>query len=291
MKLFQLLLLLLFLSACEKDVDFKLQTATQKLVVDASIENGLPPKVVLTKTTPFFASITPALLDSSFVHNAIVEVSNEILTHHLKEYTYPLAPGFFGYYYGIDSAQLATAFTGVLNTQYTLKVVVDGKEYTSSISIPGIETQADSIWTKPAPHNDDSNARVMMVRATDPAGLGNFIRYYTKVNSEPMYPGYNSVFSDEVIDGTTFELEFSRGVDKNDPPSNDSNFFAKGDTITLKFCNIQKPVYTFWSTWEFAWQSIGNPFAQPNTVEGNISNGALGAFCGYAAVFKTIISD
>ena len=87
MKLFQLLLLLLFLSACEKDVDFKLQTATQKLVVDASIENGLPPKVVLTKTTPFFASITPALLDSSFVHNAIVEVSNGILTHHLKEYT------------------------------------------------------------------------------------------------------------------------------------------------------------------------------------------------------------
>ena len=56
MKLFQLLLLLLFLSACEKDVDFKLQTATQKLVVDASIENGLPPKVVLTKTTRILSS-------------------------------------------------------------------------------------------------------------------------------------------------------------------------------------------------------------------------------------------
>ncbi|HRD42620.1 MAG TPA: DUF4249 domain-containing protein [Ferruginibacter sp.] len=291
MKPLLLLFGIILFSACEKDVNFKLEAASQKLVVDASIENGLPPRVVLTKTTPFFASITPAILDSSFVHNAIVEMSNGLLTHRLKEYAYPLAPGFWGYYYGIDSAQLATAFVGALHTQYSLKVLVNGKEYTSSIGIPGLDAHIDSIWTKPAPHNEDSNARVLMVKATDPPGLGNFVRYYTKVNSEPMYPGYNSVFSDEVIDGSTFTLEFSRGVDKNDPPSNDSNFFAKGDTITLKFCNIQKPVYTFWSTWEFAWQSIGNPFAQPNTVQGNISNGALGAFCGYAAAFRTIISN
>jgi hypothetical protein len=40
---------------------------------------------------------------------------------------------------------------------------------------------------------------------------------------------------------------------------------------------------------EFAYQSIGNPFASPNKVLGNVSNGALGAFCGYAAFYKTII--
>jgi hypothetical protein len=40
---------------------------------------------------------------------------------------------------------------------------------------------------------------------------------------------------------------------------------------------------------EFAYQSIGNPFASPNKVLGNISNGALGAFTGYAAFYKTII--
>ncbi|MEO6537303.1 MAG: DUF4249 domain-containing protein, partial [Ferruginibacter sp.] len=61
-------------------------------------------------------------------------------------------------------------------------------------------------------------------------------------------------------------------------------------TVTLKFCNIQKPVYLFWSTWEFAYQSIGNPFAQPNKVLGNISNGALGSFSGYAAFYRTIIA-
>ncbi len=39
---------------------------------------------------------------------------------------------------------------------------------------------------------------------------------------------------------------------------------------------------------EFAYQSIGNPFASPNKVLGNMSNGALGAFSGYAAFYKTI---
>jgi hypothetical protein len=40
---------------------------------------------------------------------------------------------------------------------------------------------------------------------------------------------------------------------------------------------------------EFGYQSIGNTFSSPTKVIGNISNGALGAFCGYAAFYKTII--
>ena len=129
-----------------------------------------------------------------------------------------------------------------------------------------------------------------MIRGTDPPGRGNYVRYFTKVNSDPFLPGENSVFDDQVIDGTTFEVQLFRGIDRNDPPSGDKNFFNKGDTITMKFCNIEKPAYTFWSTWEFAFQGIGNPFAQPNKVIGNISNGALGVFSGYAARYRTIIA-
>jgi hypothetical protein len=40
---------------------------------------------------------------------------------------------------------------------------------------------------------------------------------------------------------------------------------------------------------EFNYGSTGNPFASPNKVLGNISNGALGYFGGYANQFKTII--
>ena len=130
----------------------------------------------------------------------------------------------------------------------------------------------------------------MMVKTTDPPGLGNYIRYFTRKNREPFLPGEASVFDDAVIDGVTYELRVDPGIDRNNRVPYDSNYFKKrGDTVTLKLCNIEKPTFTFWNTWEFAYQSIGNPFAQPNKVIGNISNGALGAFCGYAAWYKTLI--
>lgn len=279
-----------FLFSCEKNVSFKLNDSKPLLVVDAEIENDKVPVVILTKTISYLDTINPQVLANSFVHAAEIDISNGTLTHRLKEYELPLIPGYSAWYYSIDSSNLATAFTGALNTNYSLRILSEGKEYTAAIGIPGLATVPDSIWTRPAPQNPDTNTRVLVVKATDPPGLGNYIRYFTKVNSEPFWPGYTSVFTDQIIDGTTFELEFPRGVDRNNLPSNDSNFFAKGDTITLKFSNIQKPVYTFWSTWEFAAQSIGNPFAQPNKVIGNISNGALGAFCGYASWYRTIIS-
>ena len=104
-------------------------------------------------------------------------------------------------------------------------------------------------------------------------------------------PGENSVYDDQVIDGITYNVQLPQGVDKNNPPPRDDNFYNRGDTVTLKFCNIDRASFKFWSTWEFAFQSIGNPFAQPNTVIGNINNGALGVFCGYASRYITVIAD
>jgi hypothetical protein len=59
--------------------------------------------------------------------------------------------------------------------------------------------------------------------------------------------------------------------------------------VTVKFCNIDQNTYKFWNTWEFAFQAVGNPFSSPIKITNNISNNALGAFCGYATQFKTVI--
>ncbi len=277
------------LSACEKNINFNLNNAEPVLVVDAQIENAQAPTVVLTKSLDYFSNISPQILSGSFVHNATVTISNGTLTHQLKEYAVPLGAGYTAYYYGIDSANLATAFVGQFNKQYNLTIKAEGKDYLAKTTIPLLTKYPDSVWFKVAPLNPDTNKRVMMIKATDPPGLGNYIRYFTKKNSGTFLPGSNSVFDDAVIDGITYELQVDPGVDRNSTNSADSNFFKRGDTVTLKLCNIDKPSYTFWSTWEFAQQSIGNPFSQPNKVIGNINNGALGAFCGYAAWYKTLI--
>ncbi|MEP7237433.1 MAG: DUF4249 domain-containing protein [Ferruginibacter sp.] len=286
-----LVILSMFFSSCEKNIDFDLKYADPLLVVDAQVENGQAPTVALSRSLSFFSEISVSILANSFVHNAEVTMSNGTQTHKFKEYAVPLGNGYSIYYYSIDSSNLATAFVGELNKQYNLTIKVDGQVYIAKTTIPALTKIFDSLWTKPAPSNVDTSKRVLMVRAIDPPGLGNYVRYFTKKNSERFLPGFNSVFNDEVVDGTTYQGQVDQGIDRNNPlPTGDDRFFARGDTISFKLSNIDKTTYNFWNTWEFNQQSIGNPFSQPGKVLGNISNGALGAFCGYASKVGTIIA-
>lgn len=288
MKLVGFLFCVTFLISCEKNINFKLKVVPDVLVVDASIESNQPPIVILSKSFDYFSKISPQALDTLFVHNADVFISNGAQTQKLKEYTID-STGFHTYFYSIDTSGISSSFVGQFKTSYTLKVVTGGKEYTSSTTIPELTKKVDSLWWQPAPFTTDTTEVIVTVRATDPPGLGNYIRYYTKINNGPFLPGGQSVFDDELIDGTTYDLKLDPGIDRNNPVAYDKNFFHRGDTITLKLSNIDRATYQFWLTMEFAYQSIGNPFASPNKVVGNISNGALGAFCGYAAGFKTLI--
>ncbi len=288
MKFIAFLFCLGCLCSCEKNIDFKLKVVPDVLVVDASIESSQPPVVVLSKSFDYFSNINPAALDTSFVHDADVFISNGTQTQKLREYPIDSSGGFRVYFYTIDTANLSSSFLGEFNTAYDLKVIVAGKEYTATTTIPALTKKIDSLWWVPTPFADDSTEVNVMVRATDPPGLGNYIRYYTQTNNGPFLPGVQSVFDDQLIDGTTYDLKVDPGINRNDPVPFDKNFFHRGDRVTLKLSNIDRTTYQFWLTMEFAYQSIGNPFASPNKVLGNISNGALGAFCGYAAGFKTL---
>src|SRR5262245_60378130 len=204
---FLLFIASIILTSCEKGVTFDLEESSPKIVVDASIETNQPPIVILSKSMNFFDQITPDILANSFVRNADVYISNGTLTHKLKEYTLPLATGYTFYFYSIDSSNLATSFVGQTNTPYSLRVVAEGKEYTASTSIPAITRRIDSLLWKQAPGSNDTNKVALMVRATDQAGYGDYIRYFTKRNKEPFYPAFNSVYDDQIIDGTTYEVE------------------------------------------------------------------------------------
>ena len=274
---------------CEKDIDIELKEEEPKLVVEATIENGQPPLVVLTSSLNYFDKISPELLTGSFVHGADVFVSNGTRTHKLKEYTVSLVPGYDLSYYSIDSSNLSTAFVGELNKNYSLKIVAAGKEYTAVTTIPNITKRIDSIWYKPGPPQLDTNKVIVMVKATDPPGFGDYIRYYTKTNSGQFLPGFNSVFDDLFIDGTTYELQVQAGIDRNTTVDEDDFFFNKGDTVTFKLSNIDKATYEFWRTMEYSYQSVGNPFSTPIKVTSNINGNALGYFGGYASQFRTLI--
>ncbi len=277
--------------SCEKDIDFQPDSQAPKLVVDAQIETGQAPIVVLTHSLNYFSAIDPSMLAGSFVHAAKIVMMDGTNTYQLKEYSYSSGANTF-YFYSNDIASPATAIIGQNGKKYDMSIVVDGVTYASSTNIPLLLKKIDSIWWKKAPNNADTTTSIVMARVTDPPGFGNYIRYFTRNrNGNPFLPGDKSVFDDQVIDSKTYDIPVDQGVDRTKPSiSNDSSsYFYRGDTVTIKFCNIDKASYDFWNTWEFAYQSIGNPFSSPNKVIGNISNNALGAFCGYATQFKTVI--
>jgi len=278
-----------FLMGCEKKVDFRLHDQPDKLVVEGIIENDQPPIVILSKSVSYFSKISADILNNSFVHGAEVVVSNGSLTHKLKEYSRSLGNNISLYYYSVDSSNLSTAFVGQLNHQYSLKIVSGGKEYTAITTIPDLTKKIDSVWWKKPPVTSDSTKVIVMVRATDPPGFGDYIRYYTKTNKEPFYPPVNSTFDDYFIDGTTYELQVDKGVDRNLSVDFDENFFRRGDTVGLKLSNIDKATYDFWRTMEFSYASVGDPFSSPTKVLSNIKGDALGYFGGYASQYRTII--
>lgn len=278
-------------TSCEKSIQFTPNEQSPLLVVEATIENDRAPMVILSKTLNYFDKVNPQILAGSFVRNADVWVSNGTQTQRLKEYKIPDVNGYDVYYYSIDSSNLANAFVGKLGTSYQLKISAEGKSYTASTEILPLYKKIDSIWTEPAKIKTDSSLMRLMVRATDPPGYGNYIRYFTSVNNAAFLPGRNSVFDDQIIDGTTYSIQVEQGVNRNVVLDEASyNLFKKGDTITFKFCNITKSTFNFWRTMEYSYASIGNPFSTPTKVLGNIQGGALGYFGGYAVQYISCIA-
>ena len=281
-----LIFISLFLFSCEKDIDLKLDPSENRLVVDANIENGRPPVVFLSKSIDYFSKITPALLSESFVHNALVSVSDGSQNVKLVEDTLFDVTGNKIFYYTTPKGSL---FLGKISSTYKLNIQVGNELYTSTTTIPEITRRVDSIWWEKLPFSDDPKASRVMITAKDKPGLGDYIRYFTKVNSGPFLPGFTSVYDDDIIDGKTYTIPLEKGFDKNGIFVDSLSYYKRGDTVTFKLCQIDKNTYEFWRTYEFSYQSIGNPFSSPVKIQSNISNNALGCFSGYAAQYRTLI--
>jgi hypothetical protein len=274
--------------ACEKDIQIEPTQNQAKMVVDAEIENGQAPIVVLSTSLNYFSTIDTATLFASFIKDAKVQINNgtKTVTLQVNELRFPQGGRYVFYTTPLNNPML-----GETGKTYQLSIEHNGQQYQSTTTIPFITKTIDSLWSKRVANRPTTDSfRVLMARIIDPPGLGNYIRYFTKVNNQPFFPGFNSAFDDAIIDGKTYNIDIDKGVDKNQPFERENyGFFKLGDTVTVKLANIDKASYTFWRTWEFAFQSIGNPFSSPGVVKGNISNGALGAFCGYGSQYKTYI--
>lgn len=308
--------------SCTKTIDIDIPDSAQQVVVEGTIENNVPPVVILTKSQKFFSNIDLNNLGNYFVHGATVKVtgsdgsSTELTEFCLQGLNLPKdqqdvllsALGFST----VDSANVPNicvytisdianyfltgiaSYTGKERTFYTLDIMApsftgsDSIHITSSTSIPTM-IGMDSLTYREAPNADyrDSMA-ALYAYITVPDTFGNAIRFKTKRNSEPFYnPAMGSVWDDKVWVGLKVALPIERGQAPNTKIDFKTDFlFWKGDTVTVKWSNIDYQTYDFFFTLEN--DGGDSPFSQPVRIKSNINNG-LGIWAGYATSYNTII--
>jgi Domain of unknown function (DUF4249) len=300
---FLLLVLVIGFVSCEKEIDLQLETGENKIVVEGVIETNQVPYVTLTKSIGFFSKID--LSKIGYIKGAIIQVKdltdNQFIQ--LKEYDIDTTIDgnqFSFVVYGPDILDAnALNFKGKVQHAYQLSIDYAGKKYESVTTIPAA-TLLDSLWMEPVKGKEDSFS-MFKVMYDDPDSLGNCVRIETKRNrykktSEPelFYTADLSVYDDVIANGLRFPVSIEIGYDKSrdlKPKDYQDLYYArKGDTITLKWSAIDRQTFRFWETLAFSKGSVGNPFASPTKVQGNIA-GALGIWGGYSAVYYTIIDS
>ncbi len=302
-----MLIISFMLFSCEKDIEIVLPDAKTKLVVEGNIEQGRPPFVMLTKTTPFFSPTDINSLQNSFVKNAIVTVSNgtttvqlqEICTNQLPDSLLPAIAELIGV--NLESLKtfgfclyttLNPAIFGEVGKSYTLSIQSGNEILTSITQIPSL-VLPNKFWYKDQPGFTDFG--YVWFELTDPPQIGNAYRAFTqrKGKDSRFIPVLGSVFDDQFINGLTFDGVFLRGKEINSTNPDDlgetADYFQQGDTIIIKFCTIDQRHYKFWDTFEIAAFNSGNPFSSPVTIQTNI-NGGLGVWGGYGVSYDTLIA-
>jgi hypothetical protein len=295
------------LISCEKNIDIELEDAERKIVVEGSIEPGQPPFILLTKTEGYFAPVDINSLKNSFVHNAVVTVSNgtnsaqltEICTDQLDTSLLPAIAELIGvsledvktFGFCLYSTLDQNVF-GEVGKSYSLTVQSEGEILTSNTTIP-VPVIMDSYWYKDQPGY--SNYGYLWFNINDPEPLGTAYRIYTQRlgKDDRFIPANGSVFEDKFFNGLSFEAFIWRGHEVNSNNADDfgetRDYFKQGDTIAIKFCTIDQPHFQFWNTFEIAAFNNGNPFAAPATIATNIEGG-LGVWGGYGVSYDTIVA-
>ncbi|MEJ8802341.1 DUF4249 family protein [Pontibacter sp. H249] len=303
-----LMLSLLLLSSCEESITIDIPEGKEQLVVEGHIEQGAPPIVILTKSVPVFANVSFETLQNAFVHDAQItvstsgqaytlqEISSASFTEELKQqvatqFGLPVnllngASGFPFYVYTTD------ALKGDIGKSYNLRISYQGEVLTATTTIPNLNPIA-ALSTAPHPKPEQDSLKILLYRYADPDTLGNSVRYFTKRNSEPYYPGlFGSVFNDELINGSSITFPLDRGEPKGQAEINEDlyGYFGRGDTVTVRWAAIDLAHFRFWNTLESEQNSNGSPIGSPNTTRSNIIGG-LGIWGGYGVTYHTLIIE
>lgn len=292
--------------SCEQEFVPEVSTLEPEIVVEGYVEAGpqtAPAYVILTRSLPFFSAIGPDQIDANFIHDALVTVHDGDKSVTFQEVCLDeIPPEFqdillqqFGIdpdSFGINFCLYIDLFDQLIREQgrtYNLNIEAEGKTITSSTTIP-LRVGLDSLFFSPPPDPGNDTMAQLTALITDPPGVGNYYRYFMQRNGGPFISDFSALTDDAYFDGKTFDFELLRPETvEEDADFNTYGLYFLGDTMTIKWCNIDKEHFAFWNTLEFS-QANQGPFANYVRIDSNIEGG-LGIWGGYTVSIYQIVVE
>ncbi|HMQ49872.1 MAG TPA: DUF4249 domain-containing protein [Saprospiraceae bacterium] len=292
------------LLGCEEEFIPEGTNQEPDLVVEGYIEAGeqaLPPYVILTKSVPFFREFNADDLANTFVHDATITVSDgekqvqltELCLDELSAEQKALAAVLFGF--DPDSVgfnfciylDLTFSMVGEVGKSYTLQVEAAGKTLHAVTTIPR-HVPLDSIRFEEPPGEPNDTLAQLICYYRDPGFEANFYRYQVGINQGGLQSPLSSVTDDRFFDGQAILFPLA----KPESATEDIDFetfglYTVGDTIALKWCNLDEAHFNFWNTLEFNTANQG-PFSSYTLIESNIQGG-LGIWGGLSASYYEMV--
>lgn len=292
------LFVLLSCWACEEEITPIAFDDQADLVVEGFIEAGelpTPPVVILTKSIPFSQSHEENALNDIFVHDAAVFVDDGSNTIQLSELCWDdlnveqkriILENFN---LGFDSLVInvcvytdaSLSMMGEVGKRYQLRIDTEGKTLMANTIIPK-HIPIDSLFFKSV---SPPFWELIGFIQDDPDEV-SFYRYFTSVNQGQFLAPFTSVTDDLFFNGQSFEFPLNK-AERGTTPIQEYGLYTAGDTVGIKWTNIDEAHFRFWNTVEFNSFNQG-PFASYTRIEGNI-DGGLGVWGGYSNSYYFLI--
>jgi len=289
MQLRYLIILLITLTSCSKEVEIEQPVYESKVAVDGWIEDGDYANVILTRSSPFLTDYDSASIRNTFLNYAKVSLiagngESEVLTLFRKDEFFP------------PFIYKSTRLKGQIGESYQLKIEVSGETITATTSIPAppVINRIQMIPTS------DTTVTIDAI-IDDPLDLENF--YYTEIKTQSFdtrfHPSARPLFTDKGFNGQTTTISVGRSNQPDPLSIHDIDLkrnlprreFAITDTVFVKISCLDKNAFQVLNEINLDHLSSDNPFSFVEKKTTTNIEGGIGRWTGQASVtwmvFKT----
>lgn len=261
-RLVYLVMSMVLLSSCEKEIDLKLKDKSGDIVIEGNITD-LP--------GPYYVSVTRSVAFTETNEYPPVTGAEIIITDDFGQHD--------SLVYHANGLYKTNTLMGLYGHTYTLSVTVEGTTYTATCKMPQW-VRLDSLKQDQIRFGTEVRYGVVPFYI-DPPELGNYYRFIQFVNGRRDKGYYN--FSDNTNNGMVntrpLYASFEREEDEVKP----------GDKIELEMQCIDYAVYTYFNA--LAQIEGGGGTTTPANPPTNLSNGALGIFSAHTVQTGSIIIE